>query len=34
MSGMKMGGIEIHNTCTDKIKNGEYRARHLGLLKF
>lgn len=31
---MKIGEIEIHSTCTDKIKNGKYRARHLGLLQF
>lgn len=31
---MKIGGFEIHSTCTDKIKNGKYRARHFGLLQF
>lgn len=31
---MKIGGSEIHSTCTDKIKNGKYRARHFRLLQF
>lgn len=30
---MKKGGFEIQSTCTDKIKNGKYRARHFGLLQ-